>query len=247
MSLVMVAKDDAAVREGVRSDGSRRIVVDYFGRSSGNDTGSEAFVIELHNRTLGAHFHPVDQFQILFGREGSLYQRHEIPPLMVHYADAYTTYGPLRGEDQPLRFFTLRAKPTTVTAFMPADRELLVYKGKRSMHVDPTEVDSRSTSDAMDVVTTTLIAEDVDGISAGQITAQPGASIVLPDTYDSNGQYLFVANGSIVFNGRDFGTESLGWIGPAESGQVIHAGDQGCECLLTRFPLPETPLVRLGA
>ena len=82
-----------------------------------------------------AHFHEVDQFQVFFGGAGATYQRHEVPWAMLHYADAYTTYGPFQAGGSTLRFFTLRARPTLGTHYMPESRDKLVRRGRRTLHL----------------------------------------------------------------------------------------------------------------
>ena len=68
--------------------------------------GPQAFLIETYppEQQTAAHFHSTDQFQIFFPAEGAYYQRTEIRSPLLHYSDAYTTYGPLEqgGADGPL-------------------------------------------------------------------------------------------------------------------------------------------------
>ncbi len=127
----IVRPDETVVRERQRADGGTTTDLRYFGKFSGRDTTSEAFLVHVQDREVRAHFHPVDQFQILLGAPGSRYQRHELPAFTLHYADAYATYGPMSGEDPPLRFFTLRAEASGFTAYMPEQRDKLAWRGKR--------------------------------------------------------------------------------------------------------------------
>src|SRR5687768_1922187 len=55
-----------------------------------------------------AHFHRVDQFQVVVDGKGKL-GRHDLSPYSVHFARAYTPYGPLRS-DNGLTFFVMRAR-----------------------------------------------------------------------------------------------------------------------------------------
>ena len=83
----------------------------------------KGFVGEVYNGTLRAHFHPVDQFQILLGEEGSFYQRQPVPKFMLHYADAFATYGTemFLALIRRFAFFTLREIPSTGLYYMPDD------------------------------------------------------------------------------------------------------------------------------
>src|SRR5262245_66091527 len=46
-----------------------------------------------------AHYHSVDQFQILVQGSGQ-FGRHEVAPYCVHFARAYTPYGPLHADEK---------------------------------------------------------------------------------------------------------------------------------------------------
>src|SRR5689334_17803737 len=45
-------------------------------------------------RASRAHFHTVDQFQIVVAGAGRI-GRHELAPYSIHFSRAYTPYGPL--------------------------------------------------------------------------------------------------------------------------------------------------------
>lgn len=247
MSLVMVAKDEAVVGFGVRADGSERKTIDFFGRDSGRDNGAEAFVVELRNRTLGAHVHPVDQFQILLGERGSRIQRRPVPPLMVHYADAYATYGPLIGADPPLRFYTLRAEPTSVTSFVLDDRDKLLCRGQRSIHVDVNLSRAMGVYGSSGVRLRHIIPEDGDGLSAMRLVAEPHSPIVLPSAYTTSGQFVYVSVGAIRCRGIEYASESLGWMEAGAEPEHVVAGDEGTDCLILRLPYPASRMIRVAS
>lgn len=67
------------------------------------------------NTTLKTHFHGENQFQVFVRGSGSI-GRETISPMTVHYAGAYTGYGPLLSGPEGLFYFTIRA------VFRPAPR-----------------------------------------------------------------------------------------------------------------------------
>src|SRR5262245_32821316 len=67
---------------------------------------------------LPAHFHAVDQFQVVVKGSGA-FGKHEVAPFAVHYADAYSPYGPIRAGAGGLDFFTVRTLPDTALFPMP--------------------------------------------------------------------------------------------------------------------------------
>ena len=72
--------------------------------------------------------------------------REPIAPgtVMIHYADAYSTYGPFSSGDGELDYFTLRAVGDPVTAYMPGSRHLRApSRGRHFHHVLPMQTPER--------------------------------------------------------------------------------------------------------
>src|SRR5580704_1699514 len=97
MTFSIVCPAEAVVDARIVNDGSFSTTLRYFGTRAGRNSVPEANVIQLHNRRINTHFHPVDQFQIFLGAPGAKYQHQEVNGIAVHWADAYATYGPLEG------------------------------------------------------------------------------------------------------------------------------------------------------
>jgi hypothetical protein len=244
MGYVMVGRESASVRQWVDSAGKPRIALDYFGKTSGNETGSEAFVVQAIDRVVEPHFHPVDQFQILLGNRGSLYQRTPIPSIMLHYADAYSTYGPLIGANPPLRFFTLRAKPTRETWYMPKDREHLLYRGKRHFTFDIEQFMAENPLGHGVMSTDAMIEPADDGLAAWIVSVGPQMKFQVPSSSRSSGQYLFVAEGTLDADGTQHPAQSLAWQDPDLDILQLQAGLGGCRLLVLQFPSPATPVAQ---
>src|SRR5579862_2487593 len=105
----------------------------FFGKADELIDGPQAYINELDPAVeLAAHFHKVDQFQVFFGVSGARFLRHPIPKVMVHYTDAYSTYGPFRsGTEGRLLYATLRAEHSNFGGVMPGARSQLPYRGRR--------------------------------------------------------------------------------------------------------------------
>jgi hypothetical protein len=66
------------------------------------------FLIEQPpNATLVPHFHRQNQFQLFVDGGGTL-GKHAVETVTVHYAGAYTGYGPLISGNQGIKYFTIR-------------------------------------------------------------------------------------------------------------------------------------------
>ncbi|TKA00305.1 hypothetical protein [Actinacidiphila oryziradicis] len=226
-----VARDQAVSRR-VIFNGRIDKVVDYFGGAS-PFAGPQAYLVEQRNYVLRPHFHPVDQFQILYGAPGALFGRWPVGGLVAHYADAHTVYGPLTGGDPPLRYFTLRAEPTQATEFMPESRALLPQRAGRSLHreLGPAAGDAGPAAAA----SSTLLEDERDGLWIGCTAGEPGAMISVPEA-GPGGQFLFVVAGAVESAGAWYPPESIGWQPCGSGGWAGTAGSDGVRILVLRYP-----------
>ena len=98
-------------------------LADYLGDHTDAAAGPQAYLVRQGTAELGAHFHEVDQFQVVVGGAGTL-GREPVGRGVLHYADAYTSYGPIRTDPAVgLEYVTLRLEPTTGINPMPQERE----------------------------------------------------------------------------------------------------------------------------
>lgn len=98
-------------------------LADHLGDHTDAGAGPQAYLVRQSAPELGAHFHEVDQFQVVVDGAGTL-GRDPVRRGVLHYADAYTVYGPIRtGPGGGLAYLTLRLEPTTGLNPMPAGRE----------------------------------------------------------------------------------------------------------------------------
>jgi hypothetical protein len=249
MQMVSKEQADARIqptRTGPEGDPVGMNALDYFGRSSDRvlDDGAAGWVLELDNQSLAAHFHDVDQFQIFLPSPGATYQRIPIDSLIVQYSDAYATYGPLVGTTPPFRFITLRPKQSDVYAFMPSERERLLYRGRRHVHVKPELLTPENCPEPGETRTESIIELHEDGLEVQMITCGPGAStVVWPREPGTMGQFVYLAVGSAELAGATYGAESLGWQLPEDGPSEFRAGPDGCQIMVLKFPFPSTDSV----
>jgi hypothetical protein len=113
----------------VGHDGQRYTMTDYVGRHSGERDRAggvddrQAYLVRQEAPELRAHFHEVDQFQVVLDGEGTLGRQRAIRGV-VHYTDAFTSYGPIRTDPAVgLAYFTLRRRADIGIHYMPDERE----------------------------------------------------------------------------------------------------------------------------
>jgi hypothetical protein len=220
-----------------RDYASFRGYIGEFGRLEKPTPTPQAMLVESFpaDSTLGAHFHDVDQFQLFFPSEGAWYQRTPIEHTMVHYADAYTTYGPFGSGASDLSFYTLRPEHALVSGPMPGSRDLLVSGGpRRNLHVDVPEIDAGPPEGAS---CRSLFSKHADRLDVFHVRGRVGTALPCPPSVGTGGQYYVVLGGSVRWGAVTLGMKSLGWVGPeAARPSLTVEGDRPAEVLVLQFP-----------
>jgi hypothetical protein len=216
-----------------------RLGINYIGRGGTMYVGQQAFLVRMPNAgaRVNPHFHDVDQFQVVVGGDGTL-GKHEVAPISFHYADAYTPYGPIIAKEDGISFFTLRLMPAGGVFAMPGHRDRMKRKAGRNM---AGRLQFEDSDDGL--VVKQLLQPEPDGMHAVGIRLAPGMR-ARSIASDGGGQYLVVASGSLVCDGKALPKLSLIFVEPSEAAPVLHAGPDGAEVLVLQYPRPTD---RLGS
>jgi len=200
-----------------------------------------AFLIELDpNAVLGQHFHRASQFQLFVAGTGRL-GKHAVQGVFVHYANAYSAYGPVCADSGGLHFFTLRDAWDPGARFLPnAIAELRAAKGKpRQAYAGLTPVAS-----AEDLVGKTdasceaLLQSLSDGLGAWLYRLPAGATVEGADPRSGGGQYWVVQAGNLQpVGGVPLPPLSCVFVSSDEVLFAAEAGPGGCEVLCLQFPI----------
>lgn len=217
------------------------VIRDYLG----DDVHSpQAFLVERlpAQRTVRAHFHPVDQFQIFFPAPGVWYKRGAIQHLTVHYADAFVTYGPFGSTDSPMSFFTLRCEATGQTSYMPESLDDLPRVEPRGRNIEvPIPV---SGSVPCGTSRDALIPETKDGLAVHLLTLGPELPVDTSISPLSPGQYYYILEGSVRSNGKEHPDRSLGWRPKeGEFQDILVSGSLGCRVIVMQFPCSQQRVI----
>jgi rubredoxin len=182
-----------------------------------------------------AHFHAVDQFQILVQGKGQ-FGRHAVAPYHVHFARAYTPYGPLHSDQQAgWTFMTLRTRYDPGAQRLPG----ALLKLKQAADRKPWQV---TTSAAFPAAGSGVSLHDIpeirddQGLFAKALTMAPGARSTAPAPSGGDGQYVVVVKGSLLHDDRERESLTVVHIKPGEDAFRIQAGAQGLEALVLNFP-----------
>ncbi len=239
MSLV-IALDEVSEEQIRRHEGTPKnpaaVNVGFF-RSSSTipDSPSACMATYRPGVKSAAHFHTVDQFQIIMDGKGT-FGRHDVTPYHLHFSRAYTPYGPLHADPETgWTFLTLRTRHDPGAQRFPESKEKLK------------QIPDRRPWQATSKVVFPMAAHDVRmqeipgikderGLFANALAMAPDARMTTPDPANGGGLYVVVLKGSLIHDNKERKAPAVAYIKSNESAFSIHAGPQGLEGLLLNFP-----------
>ena len=209
---------------------------DYVEPALGEVRPPQAFLVEQEpGAVVHAHFHYVDQFQVVVEGSGRI-GKEALRPVMTHFAGDNTPYGPIVAGEHGLKYFTLRASADTTGAqFMPAARgrrrpSPWRYELARPVASAEEALPARSSVEVETVLTGS------DGLAILMYRIPPGGSVAAPDPSQGDGQSLLVTAGSIVHEGGVFGRLSALFVPVDSPSPELAGGPGGADVLLLQFP-----------
>jgi rubredoxin len=185
-------------------------------------------------RVLQAHYHEVDQFQVIFSGDG-LMGKHRAGPGYVHFSRAHTPYGPVVWGEKGMDLLTIRPRPDSEGGpkFMPESKDRLRQTPRTpfqiGMVVNFPEAKGEVTIEALPGI------KDDAGLAADAITLKPGAQTLAPDPSKGGGQWILVMKGSIVHEGKTFPAFSVAEVRPEDPAMLLKAGSEGAHVLCLGF------------
>jgi len=216
---------------------SRRVrITNFCGTRGQTAAGPQVFLVDYPGKAgvaVRPHFHSVDQFQVFFngGRVG----KHEIGRHLVHYADAYTSYGPIVDDGDGVTYLTVRARPDSGPKYMPESRsQRPAGAGGRQLTVCRDTDSLDKTKDGA----RWLLGPFDDGLAICAARLRAGEDLP-PARPSGDGTIYLLLDGTLTDVGRG-GTHSATTVvtaGPGEVPEVRAAGD-GALVLCLSFPEP---------
>ena len=224
-------------RHDVLANGTGYYKGEYMLEPPGDGPSPQSFLVEQDpDTTILTHYHQQNQFQVVVGGGGTL-GRHAVAPLLVHYAGAFTGYGPIVSGAQGLQYLTFRANNDPGAQFLPEARERLVRGPKAHFSSPPiATLDIAARRALAQVVSEDILPLAEDGLAVRLYRLPPGAatSALAPST--GHGQYLVVVAGSMQVGERMLQAPENVFLSREEAAFTMQAGPEGLEVLLLQFP-----------
>ena len=228
-----VAIDQREVTE-LEVDNTFYVISNYVGDYRVIEDQPQGFLVELKTPrgVIQPHFHRIDQFQVVIDGGGRI-GKHPLAPIAIHYADAFTPYGPIVTEEAGITFWNLRSASDIGAYWMPASRDKLERKARRSIsrHVEATGPLSPGEADL-----SAVLPLEEDGLAAYSLRLAPGVRYTGPSPRDCAAQYYLVAAGSLIHDGRELPVRSLVHLTPNDDPATIVAGPAGLDAVIVQLP-----------
>jgi hypothetical protein len=186
-----------------------------------------AFLVEQDaGAVVGAHYHQADQFQVIVAGSGRL-GRHDVAAGAVHFAGAWSAYGPLAAGSDGLQYFTLRNGWDPGARYMEFSDNRSALRAQRRRHRE-----SVGTS-----------AAAADGLRVKQLVLTAGHPVTGIDPANGAGQFWVVLSGDLLSDDASAPRNSCLFVSPDEPPLQAVAGADGVTLLLMQFPREARQLV----
>ena len=185
---------------------------------------------------LVPHFHRQNQFQ-LFVDGGGVIGASDLRPMTIHYAGAYTGYGPLVAGSTGIKYFTIRSVCETGLVPISQAREKMVRGPKRHAQSGPLKIVDGSDLLALDEVSieTTIPLSD-DGLGAEVVCIPAASPFKLMRHTASEGVFVFVLAGTLVYGETQLHSWESLFVSAEETAPDLAAGKSGTQILVLHTP-----------
>ncbi len=190
------------------------------------------------SKQSAAHFHQVDQFQVIMEGSGD-FGRHPVKPYCVHFSRAHTPYGPLQADKKTgWGFIVLRSRFDPGAQRFPQCLDQLKQVPNRRPWQVTKDVSFPAPNGGVGVQEVPEIHDD-QGLFTRTVAMVPNARMTMPDPSTGDGQYVVVVKGSLLHEGKEKPAPAVVFVKRDEPAFEIRAGAQGLEAILLGFPKVE--------
>ena len=187
------------------------------------------------NCELLPHFHRQNQFQLFVEGSGTI-GKQELGPVTVHYAGAYTGYGPLLSDSHGLKYFTIRAVFDTGVTLSTDWRGNMVRGPKRHAEASAGEPWSTDRLSALTQAEHENTIAPAEGMGAIKTRIPPARAVTLTPIDSSIGQFIFVLAGEVVIGGITLTPWESAFVPAADGAVQVVAASQGAEVIALHMP-----------
>jgi rubredoxin len=162
--------------------------------------------------------------------------RHHVEPYHVHFARAYTPYGPLVSDkDTGWGFIVLRSRFDPGAQRFPDSLAKLKAVPNRKPWQVTVPVDFPERTGDVSVHDVSEISDE-HGLFTHAVTMAPNAKMRTPDRNGGDGQYIVAVKGSLLFEGAERKAPAVIFLDRDEGTFELVAGGEGLDAIVLNFP-----------
>ncbi len=238
--MVKIANQEEALSYHENPNGLKYYRQDYFEREADDSQSPQSYLIkQLPNITNPLHFHVQNQFQVFIEGSG-VFGRHTIEPYIVHYAGAYTGYGPIVAGPSGLDYLTLRAMHDPGAKFLPETMDKLIRGPKH--HFTSRQFLPSTPASILELKVPEFVWDHIEpstGLGIGLLKMPSQTSYSFKPADKAEGIFLVVIGGSIDAGDVPIGVKQNIYISATEEVFEIKTLDSYAELLVLQMPLKE--------
>ena len=209
---------------------------DYFESPNGAICSPQAYLIEQPATIVNpTHFHIQNQFQLFTSGEG-LIGRNQVTPLLIHYAGAYTGYGPIISGADTLNYITFRAIRDPGAKFLPEAAHEFKKGPKRHITYSLSLMLPEQRKNLSRAEHDWIHPPETDGLAIGMLRLPLSTTSSLVHTAGSIGCFMVVMKGTIRFGDRQMSTYEHVFISSDIDEFEYSNGTEPAELLMLHFP-----------
>ena len=211
----------------------------YFRTPEGGSPSPQAFLVEQSaNDVVLPHFHEQNQFQVIVHGGGAV-GRRAASPITVHYAGAYTGYGPVTAGEDGLWYLTLRPMMDNGPLYVHQSRDKMKAGPKKHFQSPPINSMAEAELAKLAQPAVETINADPEGPKVEVLRVPPQQRQTAASPARSGGQFFFVVSGSLQANSVAYPKWSCVWLASNEPAFEFVAGAGGVEVLMLECPPAE--------
>ena len=222
----------------VEQGGGRYLNYDVITSEPGDPWVPQAFVVEQPPRSVaGPHFHKENEFHVVIAGSGAI-GRNRMNRFSLHYAKAFTGYGPLAANQDGLSYLTLRAVAEHDGFPLPECRNQMRPGPRLNIFSDGTQIfDDAQRTLRVGQWNETLIARREDGVFAMAMHLPPNGSDSIPPVAAGLAEFRVVVGGSMIVDDRKLPFCGCVFVAGNERVPEVKAGMDGLDVLILQLPV----------
>jgi hypothetical protein len=236
------------IRLGTRANGELRrrpipVLNDSYFKSEWMESGVDsalsptvALIEQPPNSVLVPHFHKQNQFQLFVEGSGTIGSA-KLSPLTIHYAGAFTGYGPLVAGPNGIKYFTLRSVCETGLVPITEAREKMLRGPKRHAQFGPLVIASAAELRALSGGQTEAVIPLADDGMGAEVIRLPADATLLPHQHPASaGFFLVVLAGTVNYADAQLEAWESLFVSADEIPPEFSVGKGGVHVLVLHLP-----------